>query len=194
MRSVRLNCCFPPAGGTRGLAGSLRSSRGTAQRARPRSRRTKYIPDHRSRVLRQLITEACSAAEFGSGVMVRAPWAALEKRLKELVSRALRVASIFHICILFVSVSRDPSGVSRLRSCWESWVSCRSMRVRPCIRCRSGMPCIPAPPSAFAADAAAAGAAGAAGAAALTAAGRAAAAAAATVDACRRCRRRCRRE
>ncbi len=43
------------------------------------------------RVLRQLITEACSAAEFGSGAIVRVPWAALEKRLKELVSRALCV-------------------------------------------------------------------------------------------------------
>jgi hypothetical protein len=41
-------------------------------------------------VLRQLITEACIAAEFASGVMVRAPWAALVKRqtLKESVSRA----------------------------------------------------------------------------------------------------------
>ena len=52
---------------------------------------TLHAREYGVRVLRQLITEACSAAEFGSGVMVRAPWAALEKRLKELVSRALRV-------------------------------------------------------------------------------------------------------
>jgi hypothetical protein len=81
---------------------------------------TLHAREYCVRVLRQLITEACSAAEFGSGVMVHAPWAALETRLKELVSR-------------------DPSGASLLRSCWESWVSCRSMRVRPCTRCGSGM-------------------------------------------------------
>ncbi len=52
---------------------------------------TLHAREYGVRVLRQLITEACSAAEFGSGLMVRAPWAALEKRLKELVSRALRV-------------------------------------------------------------------------------------------------------
>ncbi len=43
---------------------------------------TLHAREYGVRVLRQLITEACSAAEFGSGVMVRAPWAALEKRLK----------------------------------------------------------------------------------------------------------------
>ena len=52
---------------------------------------TLHAREYGVRVLRQLITEACSAAEFGSGVMVRVAWAALEKRLKELVSRALRV-------------------------------------------------------------------------------------------------------
>ena len=52
---------------------------------------TLHAREYGVRVLRQLITEACSAAEFGSGVMVRAPWVALERRVKELVSRALRI-------------------------------------------------------------------------------------------------------
>lgn len=43
---------------------------------------------HGVSVLRQLlIPKACSVTEFGSGAMVRAPWEALDKRLKVLVSR-----------------------------------------------------------------------------------------------------------
>jgi hypothetical protein len=44
--------------------------------------------EHGVSVLCQLlITKACSVTEFGSGAMVRAPWEALDKRLKVLVSR-----------------------------------------------------------------------------------------------------------
>lgn len=43
------------------------------------------------RALRQLITEVCSAAEYGAGIMVRTVWPWLEKRLKGLVAAALRV-------------------------------------------------------------------------------------------------------
>jgi hypothetical protein len=43
------------------------------------------------RALRQLITEICSAAEYGAGVMVRTVWHAFEKRLRDLVRSVLRV-------------------------------------------------------------------------------------------------------
>ena len=52
---------------------------------------TLHAREYGVRVLRQLITEACSAAWFGSGVMVRAPWVALERRVEELVLRAHRI-------------------------------------------------------------------------------------------------------
>jgi hypothetical protein len=141
-RGTRAHCGVVPDGTPRAPKYKNTNTRDTGQTrntptgARPRARRsTEQIQIQIQNILVTQVKPAttssgintrnvCSAAEFGSGAMVRPRGRRSRgKRLTELVSRA-----------------PCPAIPARLRSWWEGWVSCRSMRVRPRTRCGSGMP------------------------------------------------------